>query len=77
VIRKKARGLSLLQKRIMLVAARVWITPAEAVQCVWYGADDEVVSGNKNSDAIYAASASRAVPQCLAALVRERAYKCS
>lgn len=52
---KKVRGLSLLQKRIMAVAAKGWITPHEACSCV------EIGEYSDNWEAISAATASRAL----------------
>jgi hypothetical protein len=55
---KKVRGLSLLQKQIMAVAAKGWITPSEACECVEmqddWGDDDTWLAKQ-------AASASRAL----------------
>ena len=47
---RKVRGLSLLQKRIMAVAAKGWITPSEATICA-----------NNDEQCVAAAAASRAL----------------
>lgn len=54
---KKVRGLSLLQKRIMAVAAKGWITPAEARDCGWTDANFD----SDTADESVAAAVSRAL----------------
>lgn len=54
---KRVRGLSLLQKRIMAVAAKGWITPNEANACAYTEATEEL----ENWEACVAAAASRSL----------------
>lgn len=54
---KKVRGLSLLQKRIMAVAAKGWITPAEAASCAYTENHEE----KEHWEASTAAAGSRAL----------------
>jgi hypothetical protein len=58
---KKVRGLSLLQKRIMAVAAKGWITPDEARTCAYRDYHWDFEEPLKMLEARVAASASRAL----------------
>lgn len=61
LLSKKVRGLSLLQKRIMAVAAKGWITPAEATTCAYQDYIWNFEEPLEKLTARVAASASRAL----------------